>query len=140
MDTKNRRLFSTSAPTRRWSSWSADSGTVIDTVGDRPRAPTAAAFDPGTGLAYSSNGGDGTLTVVGETEAGTGKFKVVATIPTQASARTMTFDPKTHRVYLSAATQAPAPAPAAAGADQPKTKGGRRGNVPGSFVIIVVGD
>jgi hypothetical protein len=47
----------------------------------------------------------------------------------------MAVDPTTHRLYLPAAT----PTPAAAGA-QPKTKGRRRGNVPGSFVIVVVGD
>ena len=46
----------------------------------------------------------------------------------------MTLDPRTHRLYLSAATPAPAPA-----AGQPQTKG-RRGNVPGSFVIVVVGE
>jgi hypothetical protein len=71
------------------------------------------------------------VTVVGESEPG--KFRVVATVPTQATARTMTIDPKTHRLYLSAATPASAPA----GTEK---KGGRRGNVPGSFVIIVVGD
>jgi hypothetical protein len=60
---------------------------------------------------------------------------VVATIPTQATARTMTLEPRTHRLYLPAATPMPAPAGA-----QPKAKGGRRSNVPGSFVIIVVGD
>ena len=59
-------------------------------------------------MAFSSNGGDGTLTVVREEEPG--RFDVVATIPTQPGARTMTIDPKTHRIYLSAATPAPAPA------------------------------
>ena len=49
----------------------------------------------------------------------------------------MTLDPRTHRLYLSAATPLPAPAAAVAKA---KAKGGRRGNVPGSFVIVVVGD
>jgi hypothetical protein len=73
------------------------------------------------------------VTAIGEAEAG--KFKVVSTIPTQATARTMALDPRTHRLYLPAATPMPAPAVA-----QPKTKGGRRGAVPGSFVIIVVGD
>lgn len=71
------------------------------------------------------------MTVIGEPEPG--QLEVVATIPTQASARTMTLDPKTQRLYLSAAT----PMPPAEGA---QTKGGRRGNVPGSFVVIVVGD
>ncbi len=46
----------------------------------------------------------------------------------------MALDPKTHRLYLSAAT----PAPAAAGAAPQAER--RRGNVPGSFVIVVVGE
>ena len=75
------------------------------------------------------------MTVVGEGEPG--QFKVVSTVPTQASARTMTLDPKTHRLYLSAATAAPAAAAPAGTKTQTK---GRRGQVPGSFVIIVVGE
>ncbi len=47
--------------------------------------------------------------------------------------RTMTIDPKTHRVYLPAATPVPAPAGA-------QTKGGYRVSVPDSFVIVVAGD
>jgi len=46
------------------------------------------------------------LTVV--KEEAPGRFAVVATIPTQQGARTMTLDPKTHRIYLAAATYAPA--------------------------------
>jgi hypothetical protein len=45
----------------------------------------------------------------------------------------MTLDPMTHRLYLTAATIAPA------AAGQPQG-GGRRNFVPGSFVIIVVDD
>jgi DNA-binding beta-propeller fold protein YncE len=108
----------------------ADKGTVLATL-DIGRGSDGCGFDPTKGLAYSSNGGDGTVTVIGEPEPG--KFKVVATVPTQATARTMTIDPTTHRLYLSAATQVSAPPGA-------QTKGGRRGNVPGSFVIVVVGD
>jgi DNA-binding beta-propeller fold protein YncE len=108
----------------------ADKGTVIATV-DIGKGSDGCGFDPAKGLAYSANGGDGTVTAIGED--GPGQFKVVATIPTQATARTMALDPKTHRLYLSAATPAPAPAGT-------QTKGGRRGNVPGSFVIVVVGD
>ncbi len=110
----------------------ADKRTVIATV-NIGRGSDGCGFDPVKRLAYSSNGGDGTVTVIGEAEPG--KFKVVSSIPTQTSARTMTLDPSTHRLYLSAAT----PMPAAPGA-QSKTKGGRRGMVRGSFVIVVVGD
>ena len=108
----------------------ANNGKVIATV-DIGRGSDGCGFDPSKGFAYSANGGDGTVTVIGEAEPG--KFKVVATIPTQPSARTMALDPSTHRLYLSAATPAPAPAGA-------QKKRGRRGSVPGSFVIVVVGD
>jgi hypothetical protein len=110
----------------------ADKGTVLATV-DIGRGSDGCGVDADKGLAYGSNGGDGTLTVIGESEPG--KFKAIANVPTQAIARTMTVDPKTHRVYLSAAAPLPAPADG-----QPKTKGFRRGTVPGSFVIVVVGD
>ena len=69
----------------------ADKGTVIATV-DIGRGSDGCGFDPAKGLAYSSNGGDGTVTIIGEPEPG--KFKVVANIPTQASARTMTRRPQ----------------------------------------------
>ena len=55
----------------------------------------------------------------------------LGSISTQSGARTMTIDPFKHRVYLSAATLAPV----AAGVPPAQ---GRRNNVPGSFVIIVV--
>ena len=48
-------------------------------------------------------------------------------------ARTIAIDPKTHRLYLSAATIAPA-------AEGQPAAGGRRNFVPGSFAILVVGD
>src|SRR5215831_18183390 len=57
------------------------------------------AFDDG--YAFSSNGADGTITMVGETSPG--KFTPVATIQTQRSARTVAADPTTHKLYLPAA-------------------------------------
>ena len=130
-DPKNRRLFS-ACGNQKMVVMDADKGAVIASL-DIGRGSDGCMFDASKGLAYSSNGGDGTLTVVGESRPG--QFMVVSTIPTQASARTMTLDPKTHRLYLSAASAAPA-APGA----QPQAKGGRRGYLPGSFVIVVVGD
>lgn len=129
-DAKNRRLYSTCG-NQKMMIMDADKGTILGEA-EIGRGADGCGFDAGKGLAYSSNGGDGTVTAVGETSPG--KFGVVATIPTQASARTMTLDPKTHKLYLSAATSAPAPA-APAGQPQPK---GRRNFVPNSFVIIVV--
>ncbi len=132
LDAKNRRLFS-ACGNQKMIVMDADKGTVIGSA-EIGKGCDGAGFDPGKGLAYSSNGGDGTVTVVKETKPG--EFSAVATIPTQASARTMTLDPRTHRLYLSAATAGPAPA---AGAGQAQTKG-RRNFVPNSFAIIVVGD
>jgi hypothetical protein len=70
------------------------------------------------------------------------QFAVVATIPTQQGARTMALDPKMHRVYLSAATYAPSTAAKDETKKAPTAKGaGRRRNmVPGSFVVLVVGE
>ncbi len=60
--------------------------------------PDACAFDPDLALAMSSNGRDGTLTLVHEDDKT--HFRVVGTVPTQRGARTMAVDPKTHRIYL----------------------------------------
>ena len=61
-----------------------DAGTVMATV-NIGRGSDGCGFDPAKGLAYSSNGGSGTVTVIGEPEPG--KFQVVATVPTQATAQ-----------------------------------------------------
>ncbi|MBZ5576346.1 MAG: YncE family protein [Acidobacteriia bacterium] len=88
--------------------------------------PDAAGFDAGTGLAFSSNG-DGTLTIVKNTG---GKWDTVDTVQTERGARTMTVDPRTHRVYLLAAEYGP---PAAG------EKKGRPSVLPDSFHVLVVG-
>lgn len=89
----------------------------------------ANGFDPGTGLAFSSQG-DGTLTVVHEDSPD--KFSVVQNVQTQRGARTMALDLKTHNVLLSIAEYGPAPAPTA---DRPHP---RPSVVPGTFAILVV--
>ena len=62
-----------------------------------------AAFDPGTGYAFSSNG-DGTLTIVQQTG---GKWDVLENIATERGARTIAVDEKTHKAYLPTAKTAP---------------------------------
>lgn len=89
----------------------------------------AAAFDPGTGLAFASNG-DGTLTVVHED--GPDAFHVVANVPTRQGARTMALDERSHRVYLVTAEFGPTPA-AAAGQPRPRPP-----IVPGTFALMVL--
>jgi len=88
------------------------------------------AFDPGTGLAFSSNG-EGTLTVVREESPDS--FEVVEHVSTQRGARTLALDPRTHDVFLATAAFGPTPAPTA---EQPRP---RAAVIPGSFVILVVG-
>ena len=91
--------------------------------------PDAAGFDPGTGLAFSSNG-DATMTIV---KLVNGKYEAVDTVPTVRGARTMTVDPKLHRVYLLAAEYGPAPAA------KEGQKQGRPPVLPDSFHVLVVG-
>ena len=122
MDRKNRRLFA-GCHNKMMAVVDADSGKVIATpaIGE---GVDANAFDPGTGLAFSSNG-EGTLTVVHEDSPD--KFTVVENVPTKRSARTMTLDVKTHRIYLSSADFGEQ----AAGERRPSIK-------PGSFAILVL--
>jgi DNA-binding beta-propeller fold protein YncE len=130
-DRAHRRLFSTCA-NRKLVVMDADRGKVVQTL-DIGSGPDGCIFDAESGLIFSSNGGDGTLTVIRARSSG--EHEVAANIKTQVSAKTIAMDPKTHRLYLSAATAAPAPAATA------KTKGGgRRSYVPGSFVVLVVGE
>ncbi len=89
----------------------------------------ATAFDPGAGLAFSSNG-DGTLTIVREDSPQT--FGVAQNVTTQQYARTMAIDPETHTAYLvTAKIELGLPAP---GEQRPK-----RTIVPGTFALLVVG-
>jgi|SRR5947209_1450434 len=71
-------------------------GKVVATVpiGD---GVDANAFDPGTQLAFSSNG-EGTVTIAHEDSPD--KLTVVQTLKTQKGARTMALDTKTHNIYL----------------------------------------
>jgi len=66
----------------------------------------AAAFDPGTQLAFTPNGRDGTVTIVHEDSPE--KFTVVQTLATERSARTMAVDPASHKIYLVTAKFLPA--------------------------------
>lgn len=87
----------------------------------------ANAFDEQLQLAFSSNG-EGTVTIAHEVSPE--KLQVVQTLQTQPSARTLALDPKTHRIYLAAATWQAQPANA-----PPTTH--RRAAVPGTFKVLV---
>ena len=120
-DAKNRRLFSVCS-NRVMAVSDPDAGKVVATpaIG---AGSDGAAFDAGTGYAFSSNG-DGTLTVVQQTN---GKWDVLENIATQRGARTIAVDEKTHKVYIPTATTAPSQG------------GGRATYLPDTFKVLVVG-
>jgi YVTN family beta-propeller protein len=122
IDVKSRRLFSVCS-NRVMAVSDPDAGKVIASPPIGAGAD-GAAFDPGTGLAYSSNGVDGTLTVV---QQAAGKYEVVENIATEAGARTIAVDEKTHRLYLPTAKRAP------------QQGGGRAMYIPDSFKVLVIG-
>jgi YVTN family beta-propeller protein len=96
------------------------------------KGPDAAAFDADRGLVFIPNGGDGTLTVIRETDPD--HYSVIATVITQKSARTMALDAHTHRAYLVAAEFGPVPEPSA---EQPRP---RAPVIDGTFKVLVVGN
>jgi YVTN family beta-propeller protein len=77
----------------------AGNGKIIDTLPIGQHSD-AATFDAAKNLAFSSNG-DGTLSVVGLAE--DGHYKVLETVETKPTARTMALDPLSHTIYLVAA-------------------------------------
>ncbi len=128
IDRKNRRLF-VGCDNKMMAVVNADTGKVLATpaIGDGVDATT---FDEETGLAFASCG-EGVLTVVREDSPE--QFSVADNVPTQAGARTLALDAKTHNVYVVTAKFGPPPA---ATADNPHP---RRSILPDSFVVLVVG-
>jgi hypothetical protein len=88
-------------------------------------------FDPGTGLAFSSNG-EGSITVVHEDSPD--KFSVAQTVTTAPGARTMELDRASHRLFT--VTSRFGPAPEKATPDNPRR---RPPILPNSFVLLVLG-
>jgi DNA-binding beta-propeller fold protein YncE len=127
MDKKNRRLF-VGCENKMMAVVDADSGKVLATpaIGDGVDATT---FDDETGLAFASCG-EGVLSVIREDSPE--KFSVAESVPTQAGARTLALDAKTHKVYVVTANFGPPPA---ATAENPHP---RRSIVPDTFVVLVV--
>ena len=92
----------------------------------------AVTFDTQRHLVFSSNGRDGTLTVIHAH--GPDQYRVAATVPTQKSARTMALDPVTHRIFTVAAEFDPAPEPT------PADPHPRPPVQEGSFRVLVLGE
>ena len=82
-------------------------------------------FDPATKLAFSSNGGAGTVTIAHQ-ESPT-VLKVIQTLKTARGGRTMALDPATHMIYVAATDYEPQPA---GSKDRPKA-------IPGTFKVLV---
>ncbi|HEY0386150.1 MAG TPA: hypothetical protein VGC64_09070 [Pyrinomonadaceae bacterium] len=128
-DRRHKRLFA-ACSNKLMVVLNAENGKVITTV-PTGSGVDGAGFDGGTEMAFSSNGGDGTLTVIHEDSPE--KFSVVENVATQRGARTMTVDPKTHRVFLVTAEFGPPPAPTK---ERPRP---RPSIVPGTFTLLIVG-
>lgn len=126
LDNVNHRLFS--ATDKLMVILDAETGKVITTVptGD---GVDGAGFDPGLKRAYSSCG-EGLLTVVQEESPDT--YKVLANVPTQPGARTISVSSKTHRIYLSAAEYGPTPEKTA---NNPRPRPAVK---PGTFTVLVL--
>ncbi len=126
IDTKEHRLF-IGCSNRLMIMMDYTNGKVVASV-PIGQGVDANCFDPATRLAFASTG-EGTVTVA--REEAPDKLAVVQTLQTKAGARTMTLDPKTHRIYLSTGEYE-----AGTGAGGP---GQRRSVVSGSFKVLVYG-
>lgn len=105
IDPKHQRLFSVCGDKKMAiSDYAAAQLVALAPIGDRP---DAAAFDPESNLAFSSNG-EGSLTIIDTTKA---DFPVAQTVATEIGARTMAFDAATKRIYLAVAKYGEPPAP-----------------------------
>ena len=125
IDASNSRLF-IGCRSKVLAVMDANSGKVITTlpIGDRV---DAVAFDRDNQLIFASNG-DGTVSVIHQKSPI--EYESVGEIQTQKSAKTMAFDPKTKRLFLSAAEM-----------DATTPTNGHRARMrpkPGSFAVLVV--
>src|SRR5260370_34584551 len=125
IDAPNSRLF-IGCRSKVLAVMDATSGKVIKTlpIGDRV---DAVAFDADNKLIFASNGG-GTISVIRQNSAN--EYESAADIQTQKNAKTIAVDPKSKRLFLSAAEMETPPA----GAGQrvrPRPK-------PGTFAVLCV--
>ncbi len=128
MDKYHRRLF-VGCRNQMMAVVDADAGQIKATL-PIGSGTDATAFDPITGLAFSSNGA-GSLTVVHEDSPD--KFSIVDNVMTQRGTRTMALDLKTHNVYLTTANFRPTPNRIPG---QPFV---RPSIIPGTFVVLIYG-
>ena len=121
IDTAHRMLFSV-CRNRTMTMSSVASGKVVAHVAIGPGAD-GARFDPATGLAFASTGGDGAITVAHEDSPTA--LRVVQTVQTAPGARTMELDARTHWLYTVTAELKP-----------PAAQGRRPELVPDTFELL----
>jgi DNA-binding beta-propeller fold protein YncE len=127
IDVEGHRLFSTCA-NQVLAVTDSVSGKAIARI-VTGRGPDGVAYDADLGMLFIANGIDGTLTVIRQDSPD--DYRVLATVTTQVSARTLALDPASHRIYIAAAQFGPPPAPAP---DQPAP---HSNVIPDSFIILV---
>jgi len=120
LDMKNNRLFSACSGSDQMVVLDAGNGKIIATV-PIGEGCDGLVFIPGDRSIISSNG-EGTLTIVRQNSPD--DYKVVQTLATRKSARTITYDETTKKIYLPCAMVT--------------MENGKRNIVPGSFRIVVV--
>jgi DNA-binding beta-propeller fold protein YncE len=126
-DPKTNRLFIGCRDEPRMVIMDAATGKVINSFPIGARVDYA-VFDPSSNLIFFSCG-DGTLSIFREKSAD--DYEDTGAVTTQPSAKTMAFDPKTKKIFLSAAEYQETPAP-------DPSKRPWRTVKPGSFVVLVV--
>jgi len=117
LDSVNQRLFSACRENKGMSVVDIKTGKVIVTV-PIGAGVDAVAYDATTKLIFCSNG-DATTTIIKQETAD--DYKVVQTLATQARAKTLALDSKTHKIYLSVVDFA----------------SGTKNPIPGSFKLLV---
>jgi len=117
VDLKNYRAFTACRENKGMSVVNILSGKVINTL-PIGSGVDAVAYDPETKLIFCSCG-DGTVTIIQQITADS--YSIIQTLKTQARARTMALDTKTHKIYLSVAEGVK----------------GSRTPTPGSFKLLV---
>jgi YVTN family beta-propeller protein len=115
VDLKNYRAFTACRENKGMSVVNILSGKVINTL-PIGAGVDAVTYDPETKLIFCSCG-DGTVTIIQQITADS--YSVIQTLKTQARARTMALDTRTHKIYLSVAD------------------GAKGSTIPGSFKLLV---
>jgi DNA-binding beta-propeller fold protein YncE len=126
-DSKTKRLFIGCRDEPKMVVMDSASGKVITSfpIG---KGVDYAGFDPQAKLIFFSCG-EGTLNIFHEKSAD--QYEDAGAVKTQPSAKTMAFDPKTRKIFLSAAEYVETPATPPATRPQRSIK-------PGSFVVLVL--